>query len=203
MLQGGDPTGSGRGGESCWGKGKPFKDEFDGPRSHDARGVVSMANKGKDTNTSQFFITYRACKHLDRKHTIFGRVVEEEQGGAMTTLDKIERVEVTELDKKPVVPVVMKEVVVLADPFEEFLKQRAEGEKRIGEEAGEGEGEDDRVTWTGKRVRGAVGKDTFSVGKYLSGAGGKGEEVLEEWEAAAEPVKKKVKGGGFGNFDSW
>lgn len=51
MIQGGDPTGTGRGGESIWGKN--FADEFDGPLKHDARGTVSMANKGKDTNSSQ------------------------------------------------------------------------------------------------------------------------------------------------------
>jgi peptidyl-prolyl cis-trans isomerase-like protein 2 len=51
MIQGGDPTGTGRGGESIWGKN--FEDEFDGPMKHDARGTVSMANKGKNTNSSQ------------------------------------------------------------------------------------------------------------------------------------------------------
>ena len=51
MLQGGDPTGTGRGGESLWGKN--FRDEVTGPLTHDARGVVSMANKGKNTNSSQ------------------------------------------------------------------------------------------------------------------------------------------------------
>lgn len=51
MIQGGDPTGTGRGGESIWGKN--FDDEFDGPPKHDARGTISMANKGKNTNSSQ------------------------------------------------------------------------------------------------------------------------------------------------------
>lgn len=51
MIQGGDPTGTGRGGESIWGKN--FADEIEGPLKHDARGTVSMANKGKDTNSSQ------------------------------------------------------------------------------------------------------------------------------------------------------
>jgi peptidyl-prolyl cis-trans isomerase-like protein 2 len=51
MLQGGDPTGTGRGGESIW--GKYFADEFEGPLKHDARGTLSMANKGKNTNSSQ------------------------------------------------------------------------------------------------------------------------------------------------------
>jgi peptidyl-prolyl cis-trans isomerase-like protein 2 len=51
MIQGGDPTGSGRGGESVW--GKYFADEFEGPLKHDSRGTLSMANKGKNTNSSQ------------------------------------------------------------------------------------------------------------------------------------------------------
>lgn len=54
MIQGGDPTGTGRGGESIWGKN--FDDEFDGPLKHDARGTLSMANKGKNTNSSQLYV---------------------------------------------------------------------------------------------------------------------------------------------------
>lgn len=69
MVQGGDPTGTGRGGESMW--GKSFGDELGnaGAFRHTARGCVSMANRGPDTNGSQFFITYAAKPHLDKKHT--------------------------------------------------------------------------------------------------------------------------------------
>ena len=205
MLQGGDPTGSGRGGKSCW--GGTFKDEFEGPQSHDRRGVLSMANKGKNTNTSQFFITYRACKHLDRKHTVFGRVVE----GLESTLSSIETVEVAEGDKRPKEPLVMKEVVVFVDPFEEFLKSRDEKERREMEEEEirkKGGRDEDRITWTGKRIRGKEDAvEVPTVGRYLNGDGGggnTGSEMLEEWEISEpEPVKKKIKPGGFGNFDSW
>ena len=182
--------------------GSNFKDEFEGPATHDKRGVLSMANKGKNTNSSQFFITYRACKHLDRKHTIFGRVVE----GLDTTLASIEGVEVTEGEKRPKESLVMSEVVVYVDPFEEFLKRREErerGEKEEEEIRKKGGRDEDRVTWTGKRVRGKEEGDAGpAVGKYLS-AGGVGEEALEEWERVEEPVKKKIQAGGFGNFDGW
>lgn len=63
MLQGGDPTGTGKGGESIWG-GK-FNDEIHPENQHTTRGIVSMANSGPNTNGSQFFITYAKHPHLD------------------------------------------------------------------------------------------------------------------------------------------
>lgn len=69
MAQGGDPTGTGAGGP-----GYTFEDEFS-QRSHTA-GALSMANRGPNTNGSQFFITYTPQPHLDGRHTVFGRVIE-------------------------------------------------------------------------------------------------------------------------------
>lgn len=81
MVQGGDPTGSGRGGP-----GYRFEDEVNGnPLKHDAK-VISMANAGPNTNGSQFFITHSPQPHLNGKHTVFGRVTE----GA-EVVDRIEK----------------------------------------------------------------------------------------------------------------
>ncbi|XP_065558558.1 RING-type E3 ubiquitin-protein ligase PPIL2-like isoform X1 [Artemia franciscana] len=122
MIQGGDPTGTGEGGESLW--NKPFNDEFKPNLSHSGRGVLSMANSGPNTNKSQFFITFRSCKHLDGKHTVFGRVV-----GGLETLSAIERIETDNKDR-PIEDIVIEGAQTFVDPYaeadEEVAKLRAE-----------------------------------------------------------------------------
>uniref|UniRef100_A0A1X7SF94 Peptidyl-prolyl cis-trans isomerase n=1 Tax=Amphimedon queenslandica TaxID=400682 RepID=A0A1X7SF94_AMPQE len=72
VAQGGDPTGTGEGGESIY--GLPFKDEFHQRLKFNRRGLVGMANRGKNDNTSQFFITLGRTDELNNKNTLFGKV---------------------------------------------------------------------------------------------------------------------------------
>jgi len=93
MVQGGCPQGTGTGGP-----GYTFEDEFHPDLKHDGPGMLSMANSGPNTNGSQFFITHAAQSHLDGKHSVFGRVLDDGQKivDAIEQGDKIEKIVVTD-----------------------------------------------------------------------------------------------------------
>jgi peptidylprolyl isomerase len=92
MIQGGDPTGTGRGGESIW--GKAFKDEVSPMLKFDNPGILAMANAGPNTNGSQFFITTAKTPWLNMRHTIFGEVT-----SGYEVVEKIENCETNPSDK--------------------------------------------------------------------------------------------------------
>lgn len=122
----------------------------------------------------------------------------------------------TDGSNRPLNKIYIKDIAVFVDPFQDFQSQKKEQERQEQEKEEirrKGGTDDDRTTWTGKRIRGdgtivsAEGKET--VGKYLSKTSSSNgdagadntDPTAERWE---EPVRKKMKGsGGFGNFDSW
>ncbi|CAN6665538.1 hypothetical protein TRVA0_037S00496 [Trichomonascus vanleenenianus] len=104
MIQGGDPSGDGTGGESIW--GKPFSDEFTPLLRHDRPFILSMANAGKNTNGSQFFITTEKAPWLDDVHTIFGSVI-----SGMENVKAIEKLPIDRKDRPHEPPVIVSTTV--------------------------------------------------------------------------------------------
>ncbi|CAI5443895.1 unnamed protein product [Caenorhabditis angaria] len=117
ILQGGDPTGTGRGGESIW--GKPFKDEFHQRLKFNRRGIVGMANAGKDDNGSQFFFTIgdRGAPELNNKHTVFGKVT----GPTLFNMLKITEVETEKSTDRPVTMYKITGARIQNNPFDDIL----------------------------------------------------------------------------------
>lgn len=110
IVQTGDPTGTGKGGQSIW--KQKFKDEFDDALKHNARGIVSMANNGPDSNGSQFFITYCKQTMLDMKYSIFGKVID-----GWDVLDELERAPVEDKTYKPLTDIHIQDITIHANPM--------------------------------------------------------------------------------------
>ncbi|XP_071839574.1 spliceosome-associated protein CWC27 homolog isoform X1 [Apostichopus japonicus] len=129
IVQGGDPTGTGEGGESIY--GNTFKDEFHSRLKFVRRGLVAMANAGPNDNGSQFFFTLDKCDHLNGKHTIFGKVT----GQTIYNVLKFTDIEV-DGDDRPVYPPKIKSTEVLSNPFNDIIPRITKAKEAIAEKKG-------------------------------------------------------------------
>jgi len=118
MAQGGDPTGTGQGGESVYGEG--FKDEYQTRLKFNRRGLLGMANNGeKNSNGSQFFVTLGACQWLNKKHTLFGKVT----GDTIYNVVRFNDILVGD-DERPNNPVLIKSIEILTNPYPEIVPRK-------------------------------------------------------------------------------
>mmetsp|Transcript_103347 Transcript_103347/g.287724 ORF Transcript_103347/g.287724 Transcript_103347/m.287724 type:complete len:545 (+) Transcript_103347:119-1753(+) len=199
MIQGGDPTGTGKGGQSAFQGGHAFKDEFDSRLVHQGPGVVSMANNGKNTNRSQFFISLKSCQHLDNRHSVFGRVV-----GGLKLLEVFNNWETDDKDK-PKKEIKLIRTEVFKNPFKEAA---AEAEKPKVEKV-----IDPVATWFSNRrdpMEDHKNRHSSVVGKYLDtpmrplpGARPEPQELPAEEVEYASVVPKAKKARTAFDFTKW
>jgi len=188
MIQGGDPTGKGTGGKSLW--GESFKDEFHFKLAHNERGILSMANSGPNTNKSQFFITLKSCKHLDKKHTVFGKVV-----GGMSTLLNFEQIS-TDKNDRPKKMIIIEGTEVFVDPYEAADKELADLRAKEAEKEEEKAKEEAKKAASKPKVFGS------GIGKYINPANTKS-ALKTSNEFTQAPRKKKLTTTGFSDFSGW
>jgi len=167
-----------------------------------------MANRGANTNGSQFYIAFKPAPHLDKKHTVFGKLVGGED--VLYTLEKLPRKDGTD---RPAKPVKITEVKIHQDPFEDYkvrlakkLAKKAEAQSSAGIQQATAEKKaGDGINWFGVKLGAESALDTTTTGAGRSGVGGVGKYLNlkrpTEAAAAIEPVKKRKLG--FGEFENF
>ncbi|XP_070332849.1 spliceosome-associated protein CWC27 homolog isoform X2 [Odocoileus virginianus] len=123
IVQGGDPTGTGTGGESVY--GAPFKDEFHSRLRFNRRGLVAMANAGPHDNGSQFFFTLGRADELNNKHTIFGKVT----GDTVYNMLRLTEVDIDD-EERPRNPHKIRSCEVLFNPFDDIIPREVKKPKK-------------------------------------------------------------------------
>ncbi|XP_036451184.1 spliceosome-associated protein CWC27 homolog [Colossoma macropomum] len=129
IVQGGDPTGTGAGGESVY--GRPFKDEFHSRLRFNRRGLVAMANAGPHDNGSQFFFTLGRADELNNKHTIFGKVT----GDTVYNMLRLAEVE-CDSNERPLNPHKIRSTEVLHSAFDDIVPREIKVKKEKSKEEG-------------------------------------------------------------------
>jgi len=212
MIQGGKPSQKSDAETSLW--GDSFEDEFDDRLKHTGSGVLSMANAGSNTNKRQFFITFKSAPHLDRKHSVFGRILK-----GMNVLTAMENVPIDKKDRpRDIIKIITAEVIY--SPIEEATeKERVRIQKRA--EAKRLEKEERQLSALGSitktvntasaLVPGVNEDDDPAIGKYLpKTAIGKNKckksNTTEEEGLITTPVSRlppPPKKTTFGDFSGW
>jgi len=170
MIQGGKPKNSKTPQKSIW--GKPFQDEFDDRLTHSEKGILSMANSGPHSNQCQFFITFKSCPHLNRKHSIFGQVIQ-----GLEVLKQMENI-ATDSSDKPLEKIKIQNINVLVNPareaqqlekirIEAAVKQREEQQNAKKQTALGRKSSTSTTTLSVKQNQKQQKEDGFSIGKYL------------------------------------
>ncbi|OAL51190.1 cyclophilin-like protein [Pyrenochaeta sp. DS3sAY3a] len=165
ILQGGDPTGTGQGGESSY-NGEPFADEFHSRLKFNRRGLLGMANTGnKDDNGSQFFFTLAPTPELQDRNTLFGRVV----GDTIFNIMKMAAAEIREgTEDEPLYPTRITGADIIINPFEDMVRRVRVAARTAPEET------------KAKKPKRKAGKNVLSFGDDVE-------------DADAAPLVKKVK----------
>ncbi|EFO18887.1 cyclophilin-type peptidyl-prolyl cis-trans isomerase-16 [Loa loa] len=123
IVQGGDPTGTGEGGESIY--TASFKNEFHQRLKFNRRGLVGMASGNDGMNGSQFFFTLNATPDLDKKHTLFGKVV----GNTLFNMLRLGECEIGD-DDKPLTKQKILQVKILSNPFNDIIPREKKKDKK-------------------------------------------------------------------------
>lgn len=130
VIQGGDPSGTGEGGEAIY-DGGLFEDEFHSRLKFNRRGLLGMANSGrKDDNGSQFFLTLGPTPELEGRNTMFGRVI----GDTIYNLMKMGDAELAEGGERPMYPTKITRTEVLVNPYENMVKREGKVMGRVEEQ---------------------------------------------------------------------
>ena len=196
MIQGGTPSKPEEKEECIW--GGSFPDEFDDRLKHHGEGILSMANAGPDTNKQQFFLTFRSCPHLDRKHSVFGTVVE-----GMDVLKQLENIAVDKKERpREEVSIIATEV--LTDPAMEARELEQKRLERLIEM---------RQRTTEPRhphntVEEVASSTKLAVGRYLQQSQKPRSDAIKHTDPANESTAARVlpppsKTSKFGNFSGW
>uniref|UniRef100_A0A182NHC5 Spliceosome-associated protein CWC27 homolog n=1 Tax=Anopheles dirus TaxID=7168 RepID=A0A182NHC5_9DIPT len=175
IVQGGDPNGDGTGGESVY--GHPFKDEFHSRLRYVRRGLVGMANSGKNDNASQFFFTLGATPELQNQNTLFGKVA----GDTIYNMLKLEEGEVYENERPNFTHRIIR-TEVLNNPFDDIVPRQVKGSSKEQEEGGS------------KKRKKEKGVKNFGLLSF-------GDEAEEEEQKATVYVQKNVSGRGKSSHD--